>query len=295
MAGSARFIDGWWQSPDGLRLHYRDYPGDPSLVPLLCLPGLSRNARDFEPVACRLSPGRRVIAAELRGRGESGYAPDPATYALPHYVVDLEVLLIELALPRFVIVGTSLGGILAVLLTSADPARVAGVVLNDIGPVVEAAGLARIRGYVGKGASWPTWIHAARDLADMQRDIHPGYGLEDWLGTAKRLCRLTPTGRIVFDYDMRIAEPMRAPDIAPPPDLWPVFESLVGRPVLLIRGETSDILSRRTATTMAERLRDLDVATVPATGHAPTLAEPVAAAAIDRLLARADAAAATSG
>jgi pimeloyl-ACP methyl ester carboxylesterase len=290
MAGSARFTDGWWHSPDGLRLHYRDYPGDAERAPLLCLPGLSRNARDFEPVACRLSPGRRVIAAELRGRGESGYAPDPATYASPHYVVDLEALLIDLALPRFVIVGTSLGGILAALLTSADPERVAGVVLNDIGPVVEAAGLQRIRGYVGKGTSWPTWLHAARDIAYAQRDIHPRYGLEEWLGTAKRLCRLTPMGRIVFDYDMRIAEPMRAPDIAPPPDLWPAFEALAGKPALLVRGETSDILSRETAATMAERIAGLDRVTVANTGHAPTMDEPEAAAAIDRLLVAVDAA-----
>jgi pimeloyl-ACP methyl ester carboxylesterase len=294
MAGSARFTDGWWHSPDGLRLHYRDYPGDPALAPLLCLPGLTRNARDFELVACRLSPGRRVIAVELRGRGESGYAPDPATYAPPNYVVDIEALLIELALPPFVIVGTSLGGILAMLLASADSDRVAGAVLNDIGPVVDAAGLARIRGYVGKGTSWPTWIHAARDLADAQRDIHPRYDLEDWLGTAKRLCRLTPTGRIVFDYDMRIAEPMRAPDIAPPPDLWPAFEALAGRPVLLVRGETSDILSRETAAAMAARLPGLDLVTVAATGHAPTLGEAEAVAGIDRLLARTDEAAATS-
>ncbi|USI73118.1 alpha/beta fold hydrolase [Sphingomonas morindae] len=287
MAERARFEDGWWQSADGLRLHYRHYPGGADgRPPILCLPGLTRNARDFELLAERLSPEWRVICAELRGRGESAHAPDPASYQPPVYLNDIEALIAGLGLDQLVLFGTSLGGLLAALLTAARPERVAGVLLNDIGPAIEPGGLARIRGYVGKGASWPTWLHAARGLAEAQGGAFPDYDIEDWLGMAKRLCRLTPNGRIVFDYDLRIAEPMRAPEVVAPPDLWPAFEALAGRPLLLVRGALSDILSEATAHRMVARIPGLVHATVPRVGHAPTLNEPEAARAIDRLLAR---------
>ncbi len=286
MAGHSRYQDGWWQSPDGLRLHYRDYLGRADRPAILCLSGLTRNARDYALVAERLSPHWRVICAELRGRGESAHAPDPMSYRPPVYVADIEALLATLAIPRLVLFGTSLGGILAMLLAAAVPARVAGVLLNDIGPVVEPAGLARIRGYVGRGGSWPTWVHAARALADGQRDAFPHYDLEDWLGMTKRLCRLTSGGRIVFDYDMRIAEPLRLPEVAAPADLWPAAAALSGIPALLIRGARSDILSAATADAMAARIAGLELVTIADIGHAPALTEPQAVAAIDRLLAR---------
>jgi pimeloyl-ACP methyl ester carboxylesterase len=289
MAASESYEDGWWQSPDGLKLHYRDYPGDPAKLPVLCLSGLTRNARDFAPVAARLSPGRRVICAELRGRGESANAPDPMSYTPPVYLADLAALIEALALERVVLFGTSLGGILSMLIGATMPGKVGGVLLNDIGPVVEAAGLARIRGYVGKNASWPTWVHAARTIAEGQRDAFPKYGLEDWLAMAKRLCRLTSAGKIVFAYDMRIAEPLRQPEVAAPPDMWPALDALAGRPALLVRGGRSDILSIATATEMARRLPEMEVVTLPDIGHAPVLDEPPAAAGIDRLLARIDA------
>lgn len=287
------FVDGWWQSPDGLRLHYRDYPGrsgdsgDGGRPPILCLPGLTRNARDFEALAARLSPEWRVICAELRGRGESAYATDPQSYQPATYIVDIETLLIEIGAPRVVLFGTSLGGIVSMALAAADATRVAGMLLNDIGPVIEAAGLARIRAYVGKGANWPTWLHAARGVAEVQRGNFPGYGLDDWLGMAKRVCRLTPQGRIRYDYDLRIAEPIRDanPD-APAPDLWPLLDGLDGVPATVLRGAASDLLSAETAARMAAKVPGLDLVTVDGVGHAPTLDEPEAVAAIDRLLAR---------
>lgn len=286
MAGRARYRDGWWASPDGLRLHYRDYPGRADRPAILCLSGLTRNARDYAPVAERLSPEWRVICAELRGRGESAPAPDPMSYQPPVYVADIEALFEALSIPRLVLFGTSLGGILAMLLTARAPARVAGVMLNDIGPVVEPHGLTRIRGYVGRGGSWPTWVHAARALAEAQRDAFPGYDLEDWLGMTKRLCRLTSAGRIVFDYDMRIAEPLRLPEVAAPADLWPAAEALAGRPALLVRGARSDILSAATAAAMTARIAGLELVTIADVGHAPALTEPEAVVGIDRLLAR---------
>jgi pimeloyl-ACP methyl ester carboxylesterase len=289
MAVSDAYVDGWWQSPDGLKLHYRDYPGGPTAAErpaILCIPGLTRNARDFEDAAMRLSPAWRVICVDLRGRGESPASPDTSGYAPPTYVLDIAALFVALKLEKVVLFGTSLGGLLAMLIAFTTPERLAGVLLNDIGPVLEPAGMARIRSYVGKSGSWPTWLHAARALGETQRDAYPSYALEDWLAMAKRLCRLTPAGRIVYDYDMRIAEPFRDGADAPAVDLWPAFEALGGRPVLLVRGARSDVLSAATAEAMAERVPALEVATVPDIGHAPTLMEPEAVAAIDRLLDR---------
>ncbi len=280
------YSDGYWWSGDGLRLHYRDYPGDADRPPLLCIPGLTRNARDYEALASRLAGARRVIAVDLRGRGESGFARDPMTYVPLTYLQDLEGLVAELKLDRFVAVGTSLGGILTMLMASTHPERIAGAVLNDVGPEIDPVGLGRIRGYVGKANWHPTWMHAARALAEANGDVYPGYGIEQWLVMAKRLYRLTGAGRIVLDYDMKIAEPFRVPGNEAGPDMWRAFDALKDKPLLVVRGETSDILAAATAEAMCARANRCELATVPATGHAPTLDEPEAVAAIDRLLAR---------
>jgi pimeloyl-ACP methyl ester carboxylesterase len=280
------YSDGYWWSGDGLRLHYRDYPGDADRPPLLCIPGLTRNARDYEALASRLAGARRVIAVDLRGRGESGFARDPMTYVPLTYLQDLEGLVAELKLDRFVAVGTSLGGILTMLMASTHPERIAGAVLNDVGPEIDPVGLGRIRGYVGKANWHPTWMHAARALAEANGDVYPGYGIEQWLVMAKRLYRLTGAGRIVLDYDMKIAEPFRVPGNEAGPDMWRAFDALKDKPLLVVRGEASDILAAATADAMCARANRCELATVPATGHAPTLDEAEAVAAIDRLLAR---------
>ena len=282
----ADYKDGYWWSNDGLRLHYRDYGGPSERPPILCLHGLTRNARDFEPVANRLAGKWRLICPEMRGRAESAYAKDPMTYVPLTYVQDIERLLADLAITRFVAFGTSLGGILTMLLAATRPGRVAAALLNDIGPVIEQAGLDRIKGYVGTGGSYPTWVHTARALAENNAEVYPGYRLEDWLGMAKRLYRLTSGGRIVLDYDMRIAEPLRMPGGEAGVDLWPALDALKDVPVLLLRGERSDLLSAATARQMAARLNHAELVTVPGVGHAPLLDEPVAVEAMDRLLQR---------
>lgn len=284
------FSDGYWWSGDGVRLHYRDYPGRADRPPILCLPGLTRNARDFEAVAARLSSEWRVIAVELRGRGESGYAKDPMSYVPLAYLQDVERLIDELDLGRIVVFGTSLGGILAMLMAATGRPPLAGVMLNDVGPELDKAGLERIRGYVGRHAQYPTWMHAARAMAEANADVYPTYGVEDWLAMAKRLHRLTSAGRIVLDYDMKIAEPFRVPGNEAGPDMWRAFEALRTIPTLVVRGERSDILSADVAERMATSLERGELVTIPDTGHAPTLTEPAAAAAIDRLLARVEAA-----
>ena len=277
----------YWWSGDGVRLHARDYPGGEGRPPILCFPGLTRNARDFDGFAARLAGQWRVIAVEFRGRGESGYAKDPMSYVPLTYVQDVEALLAELGIDRFVAVGTSLGGIVTMLLAGTTHARLAAALLNDVGPVIEPAGLQRIRGHVGKASTFPTWMHAARALADTGGDIHPDWRIEDWLAMAKRLYRLTGAGRIVLDYDLKIAEPLRIPGADTGPDMWQALGRLRGVPTLVVRGGRSDLLSAATAAQMVAALDPAELVTVPGVGHAPTLLEPELHAAVNRLLARA--------
>jgi pimeloyl-ACP methyl ester carboxylesterase len=290
--GDAAFSEGEWTTADGLVLRYRDYPGmgpGPSgstRPPILCIPGLTRNARDFEPVADAFAGEWRVICADLRGRGQSDYARDAASYIPARYVSDIMALLDEAGLDRVVAIGTSLGGIVAMRLALEAAERLAGVVLNDVGPELEGEGLARIRESVGQGRSFPTWIHAARALKEQSGPAHPDYALSDWLRLAKRRMCLGGSGRIAFDYDMKIAEQFGLPAAIAEADPWDAFRALSGRPVLAIRGELSDILSAATLTRMQQELPDMDAVTIPRTGHAPTLEEPEALAAIARLLAR---------
>ena len=283
----AAWQDIFWWSRDGLRLHGRDYPGDGAALPVLCLPGLTRNARDFDVLAPRLAGKRRVLAVDLRGRGESAYAKDPMSYVPLTYAQDIAALLAEQKIDRFVAIGTALGGIVAMLLAGLVPGRIAGVLLNDVGPDIEPTGLARIRGYVGRSSTWPTWMHAARATQEANGDTYPDWGIEDWLAMAKRLYRLNTNGRIVLDYDLKIAEPFRVPGSEAGPDMWRALAALGGVPVLVVRGGRSDILSAATAERMIATLPDAELVTLPGIGHAPTLNEPVVQGAIDRLLIRA--------
>jgi len=282
----AAYEDRYWLSHDNLRLHCRDYPGRDDRPALLCIPGLTRNARDFEALADRLAGEWRVICVELRGRGESAYAKDPMTYVPLIYLQDLAALIERLPLPKFVGIGTSLGGIMLMLLATLHRDRIAGVLLNDIGPDIAPAGLERIRTHVGTGGPQPTWVHAARALAEVQGAIYPKWKLQDWLRFAKRLYRLSSQGRIVLDYDQRIAEPFRVPGDEAGVNLWPAFDAMAGNPLTLVRGKLSDLLSPETADAMCARVPSMDFVEVAGVGHAPTLEEPEAAAAIDRLLAR---------
>jgi len=286
------WADRYWESPDGLKLHFRDYPADPALgdasrPPLICMHGLTRNARDFVPLAERLAGKWRVIVPEMRGRGESEYAKDYMTYNPLTYVADIEALLAQEEITRFVAVGTSLGGLMTMLLAAKDATRIAGALLNDIGPDIDPEGIERIRQYVGQGRSYPSWMHAARALQELHGAAHPAFGIDQWLEMAKRGMVLQPNGRIGLDYDMNIAEPFQHDDGAAPPDLWPAYDALQGVPLLVLRGELSDLLTPETLAEMQRRNPEAETVTVPNVGHAPMLDEPAATAAIDRLLARA--------
>ena len=276
----------WW-SDDGVRLHAHVYePTVPSSkTPVICLPGLTRNARDFSMLAPLLAQDRTVYAIDIRGRGDSGYAKDPMSYVPLTYVRDLVALIDGEDIDKFIGIGTSLGGLVLMLLAAMQPQRIAAVTLNDIGPEIEASGLDRIGGYVGQTASHLTWVHAARSIADANAQVYPDWGLEDWLVMAKRTHRLTPEGRIAPDYDSNIAQPFKQTPTGDGPDLWPAFTGLKSIPTLVVRGALSDILASGSAQKMVDALDDARLVTIDQVGHAPTLDEPAAVAAITALIA----------
>ncbi len=184
---SKRFRDGFHTVRDGLRLHFRDYPGPIEQPPLLCLPALTRNARDFEAFAERWSPRFRVVAVDFRGRGESDRDPDPSRYVPLTYAHDVIALLDHLGVADAVFVGTSLGGLVTMLMAVLDEDRIAAAIVNDVGPELEQGGLDRIRTYVGKDKRFATWEEAARAVAANGRGLPRHYGDDDWLRAARRL------------------------------------------------------------------------------------------------------------
>ncbi|MBB3988732.1 alpha/beta fold hydrolase [Croceicoccus naphthovorans] len=291
VAGQTMIGQDWhdrsWQSEDGLSLHYRDYsgPDGADLLPVICIPGLTRNARDFAGLASHLSQHRRVICVDLRGRGDSDFAKDAATYQPLQYAQDVIALMDQAGLDRAAFIGSSLGGLVTMTIAMSRPALIAGAVLNDVGPKIEKAGLERIADYVGQQRSFPTWMHAARSLQENHGAIHPDWGVIDWLAEAKRVMVLGNNGRITFDYDMRIGEGFAdAVDEAAGLDLWPAFETMARYPLVVVRGENSDILSDTVAREMQGRMSNIELVTVPGTGHLPTLAEPEVMQAIEHLL-----------
>ncbi|MEO7504282.1 MAG: alpha/beta hydrolase [Sphingomicrobium sp.] len=281
----AAWQDKYWNSADGLRLHYRDYAGPHERAPLLCIPGLTRNAADFEPVADHVAGQWRVIAVDLRGRGLSENDPKPERYSPPAYAADLMKLLDQLGIADAVFVGTSLGGLVTMVIAATDSERIAGALLNDIGPDVDAEGIDRIAGYVGTDTRFATWDDIVASLKARNGDKFPRWDDAAWHRLARRTARETG-GTIGFAYDMAIADYFDRSRTAPVFDAWPLWRSLVGRPVTLLHGEISDLLSAATARRMIEEVPDAELVVVPDVGHAPSLEEPESLAALDRLLAR---------
>lgn len=268
---------------DGLRLHYRDYPGGDGGPPLLCLPGLTRNARDFAAFAQRHSPQFRVVVLELRGRGGSDYDPQPARYNPLTYAGDVIELLDELAQAQAIFVGTSLGGLVTMTIAALAPQRIAAAILNDVGPELNQAGLDRIQGYVGKDERFASWDEAAAAIAASQGPAFPNYGSDDWLAMARRNCR-EHEGGIMFDYDPAIAAAFKTAGPTPTIDMWPLFAALARKPLLVVRGALSELLSDSAARRMREIAPTAEFVDVPGIGHAPMLDEPAAVAAIDGFL-----------
>jgi pimeloyl-ACP methyl ester carboxylesterase len=289
--GVAPFADRFWTSADELNLHARDYPAASGMAraPVICIHGLTRNARDFEDLAPHLAAqGRRVLAVDVRGRGASAWDPDPGHYMPAIYAADILTLMDALAIARAVFIGTSMGGLITMGLGALRPSAIAATVLNDVGPELGAQGLARIAGYVGGAAAIDTWDAAAAYAQRINESAFPGFGDADWMAFARHLFT-EKNGGLQLDYDPNIAKAFKpsSETPAPTPDLWPLFEGLAAHPLLTIRGATSDILTPAIAEHMRLAAPDMDYVEIPGVGHAPLLNEPEALRAIDDLLKRA--------
>jgi pimeloyl-ACP methyl ester carboxylesterase len=271
-------------APDGLRLHVRRYGDRGRGLPMVCLPGLTRNGADFHELATALTRDtaqpRLVFTIDSRGRGRSDYDPNPENYSFPVELADVIAVLTALEIGRAIVLGTSRGGILTMLLGAARPTAIAGAILNDIGPVIDVKGLMRIKGYAGKlptPRSYEEGADILRRLGDAQ---FPALSAEDWLRQANQIWR-EENGAIVLAYDTNIAKTLENIDVEhAPPALWAQFDSLARVPLMVVHGSNSDILSAATLDAMRERRLDIDFLEVPNQGHAPLLAEPDAIARI---------------
>ena len=279
-------IDRYYTSADGLRLYYRDYSAaQPGKLPVLCLPGLTRNSRDFEWVAEHLQRERRVLCADLRGRGRSQHDPEWRNYHPGTYLADVVRLLADAGVQRCVFLGTSLGGLLTMMLAVMQPQLLAAAILNDIGPEVDPTGLARIASYVGRHAPVRTWPEAVATVRATYGEMLPGLSDEQWAAYTRRsYTEVDGVPRI--DMDPGIGEAVRSAPAAAAPDLWPTFAALRTVPTLVLRGANSDILSVATFDRMQAVKPDLARVEVPHRGHVPLLDEPEAVSAIDSFLAR---------
>lgn len=282
------FAERRWTSSDGLSLFARDYPGasGEARLPVICLHGLTRNSRDFEDVAPRLATsGRRIIVPDVRGRGLSARSSDPADYHPKVYVRDVREMMQALGIAKAVFLGTSMGGIITMALAASDSPSVAAAILNDVGPRIAPEGVARLMSYVGKPAEICDWDEAADYCRRTNASAFPDFGAADWDRLARRTFR-DDAGLPVLDYDLRILAPLLAKQ--PPGQAmlaWLMFRKLARkRPVLLLRGALSDVVTGPIAEQMMKATPRLTVAQIPGVGHAPMLTEPTSIEAIDQFL-----------
>lgn len=271
-----------FSAQDGLQIFFRDY-GDPlsAALPILCLPGLTRNGLDFESLALRLAPERRVLCPDYRGRGRSQYDRNKRNYTPRTDINDMVHLLAATNTQRAVIIGSSFGGLLAMALAVAVPTAVAGLVINDIGPDLNAPEMTRLLAVLSTDRPQPNW-DAAIGLA---KDMFPTLAFRDpgtWRRMARNTFREGADGLLHFDWDVAVPRAMREGGALP--DLWPLFRAVARLPVLAVRGENSTLLSPACFDRMAAAKPDLVRLTVAGAGHTPTLEEPEARVAIDAFL-----------
>jgi pimeloyl-ACP methyl ester carboxylesterase len=282
---SSSYTDKFSPSHDGLRLYSRVYDGPNAAAPtVLCLHGLTRNSRDFEDLAPHLQTRYRVIVPDVRGRGRSARDLNPQNYQPAIYIQDLVGLLDAVAADRVTVIGTSMGGLLGMMLGVGHRARVAGLVLNDMGPEVDPVGLDRIKGYAGKLPAPRNWDEAIAQTQFMFGSAWPGLSAERWAALTRRGYREDEKGGLTVDADPMIGEMLRAAAPATA-NLWPFWSALRGIPMLVIRGAHSDILSAATFAKMKAEMPELEQLEVARRGHVPLLDEPECLAAIDEFLA----------
>jgi pimeloyl-ACP methyl ester carboxylesterase len=288
-------------SHDGLSLYYRDYGSGDNVV--VCLPGLTRNSKDFEDLATHLAGRWRVLTPDLRGRGRSDHDPKPANYNAATYAADSWRLLDELGIRRVALIGTSLGGLVSMIMADQQPQRLRGVVVNDMGPDVPPAAVSRILQYVGRTPPAKDWAAAARDAKLNYGLAFPGLPETFWERHVRHYWKEDEQGRPVPDMDPAIGDALRKAYGAlkilrwlrragllkrvrgVPIDPWDLYSALT-MPALLLRGELSDVLTEDTVVRMQRSKPDLEVVRVPDRGHAPLLDEPRALEAVNRFLTR---------
>ncbi len=283
----ALFNERFYTSDDGLALYFADFPGppDPTLAPIVCLPGLTRNSRDFEHLAAQLCTSHRVICPDFRGRGRSEYDPVWHNYRPAQYAADVLTLLQHIDVHRVSLIGTSLGGLVSMLLASDRPELLAAVVLNDIGPDIDPRGLLRITATAGKLARADTFDAAMANTRANYEIAFPDWSEAEWQWYAGITYRQTKSGDFDLNYDRGIGEAVRSGAAGVAREPWSVFDGLENIPTLLVRGELSDIMTAAIAAKMQSRKPDLQVVAVRNRGHAPVLTEPEALNAITQLLA----------
>lgn len=272
---------GFVTAADGVKLAYDDQGQGAAL---LCLPGLTRNMDDFEPVLAAYKARARVIRMDFRGRGASDYA-DFATYTPMQEAQDVVALLDHLGVERACILGTSRGGLVALMLAVTARERLSGVIFNDIGPDIMAEGLSAIMDYIGKPPAFATLAEAAAAMPKLYEGAFRNVPAATWADFARRVWREDADG-LHLRYDPKLRDavaPAFAPDFVTP-DLWPLFDAMEGLPLGLIRGAQSNILSGETAAEMRRRRPDMAFVELADRGHVPFLDEPGAQAVIDRVL-----------
>lgn len=286
MSSTVDYVEHFVPVANGIRMYCREYgrTSDANRAAVLCLPGLTRNSRDFEQLARWLAPDFRVLTPDLRGRGRSDYDPVWQNYQPMTYVHDIGELLTLLRVPKVAIIGTSLGGLIAMTMAFLQPSRLVAVVLNDVGPELDPKGIARIAEYVGLLPPVSSWAEAAAQSKRVNASALPNLTDEEWMQFARNTYRETADGTPVLDMDPKIGDASRQA-AGPAPDLWPLFRALSGIPTAVIRGSTSDILMSSTVTQMKREKSDLQVTEIPGLGHAPTLNESASRVAIRTLLA----------
>jgi pimeloyl-ACP methyl ester carboxylesterase len=263
---------------DGLRLHVRSYGSRvASALPVVCLPGLARTAADFHPLAAAMAADpvkpRRVLALDYRGHGQSEYDRNPDNYALPVALADLSTVLIALETAPAIFLGTSYGGFLLMMLAAWRPTAIAGVILNDIGPVIEPQGWVRIKGYVGKLPVPRNFEEGAEILRWWFDAQFPKLTRQEWIAFAQRTWR-QHGGRLLLDYDPKLTRTLQGADLQHLPTLWNQFDALARVPLMVIRGARSDMLASTTLQAMLSRRDEIEVVVVPDQGHPPFLDEP---------------------
>lgn len=280
------YLDIWYDGHDGLRLYARDYStrcSDNSPI-ILCMHGLTRNSADFEDICEILANDYRLVVVDQRGRGNSTYDENHENYNPSVYVNDMFGLLKYLQISSVILMGTSMGGIMSMMMSAMQPSMFSAVIINDIGPEIDPEGLKRIQSYVGKAGSVTNWSEAAQQTKSINGHAFPSALENDWMTFAKRVYREDQRGCPVLAYDPAIAKPFAENQNTNATSLWPVFDAIGRVPLLLIRGELSDIISNDCVAKMQDRRPDMMYTEVPNVGHAPLLNEPSAVVAIQRFL-----------